>query len=58
MTFFDWMDLASSLARLSALIGSCVISCKAIRNWANGNKTDAIWWLGMAIFLLQLSRGQ
>jgi hypothetical protein len=55
MSFFEIMDLASSIARLIGLVAVPFVAIAAMRAWSQGKQVNALYWLGWAIFLKQLS---
>lgn len=51
MSFFEFMDLASSLVRLSFLIAAPIFASISLLAWINGRREKAIYLLCWSIFL-------
>lgn len=53
MSFFDWLDIASHVARLIGLLVSPVFVFLSLRHWSGGDLQRAILW---AVFALLVTK--
>lgn len=51
MNLLEWLDLASLIARLIALMASPIIAGCSLNVWLKGNKQTAIYLAIWAVFL-------
>lgn len=53
MSFLDWMDIASSFARLIGFIASPICVFFSLKHWVNKDQLRAIYFIAWAILLVR-----
>lgn len=51
MSFFNWLDVASSVARLIGLMASPVFATLSVYHWQKGDLQKAGLFIGLAIYV-------